>query len=352
MNYILKQTKQKNFFIVDMKKEKNKIFSELALKWLKKYLKKNSNKILIFTKKINYSSGIICEDCWYTPYCKNCDIPIARHKNQNWIMYWLCHICKTQYNRPSKCPKCWSYNFKYLWIWWEKIKEFLIQQFWLKDEEIHVISSEKINSPNKINKFLKSIKQTKILITTSILSSWFKIIENNIPFIIIQNADVWLNLPDFQVNYRNFLYLFEIFTNFSTTNFIIQTFNPDNYSLKYATNLDFNWFKHRELNFRKQSNYPPFTQMAVILYKDEIEEKLFNKVNKLYKELLYLKEKYFFEDLEIYPTPPLIYKMFGKYRYNIILKSKNLKDFLEIAFEKLKIYEKWFKIDRMPNELI
>jgi len=56
------------------------------------------------------------------------------------------------------------------------------------------------------------------------------------------------------------------------------------------------------------------------LYKNEIEERMFSKVDTLYKELLYLKEKYLMPDLEIYSTPPLIYKMFGKYRYNIILK--------------------------------
>ncbi|MCR5411482.1 MAG: hypothetical protein K6E76_00395 [Patescibacteria group bacterium] len=47
---------------------------------------------------------------------------------------------------------------------------------------------------------------------------------------------------------------------------------------------------------------------------------MYTKVNKLYQELLYLSEKYQIQDLEIYTTPPLIYKMFGKFRYNIILK--------------------------------
>jgi len=46
------------------------------------------------------------------------------------------------------------------------------------------------------------------------------------------------------------------------------------------------------LEYRKKYNYPPYTQMAIIMYKHEIEEKLFNKVDKLYKEILYLKEKY------------------------------------------------------------
>jgi hypothetical protein len=50
--------------------------------------------------------------------------------------------------------------------------------------------------------------------------------------------------------------------------------------------------------------------MCIILYKDEIEEKLFNKVDQLYKELLYLQEKYQMKDMEIFTTPPLIYKVF------------------------------------------
>ena len=75
--------------------------------------------------------------------------------------------------------------------------------------------------------------------------------------------------------------------------------------------------------FRKANMYPPFGEICIILYKHEIEESLFKKVDTLYKELLYLKEKYGITGLEIYSTPPLIYKMFGKYRYNIILKWPN-----------------------------
>jgi len=72
--------------------------------------------------------------------------------------------------------------------------------------------------------------------------------------------------------------------------------------------------------FRQVNHYPPFGELCVILYKNEIEESLFTKVDTLHKDLLYLKEKYQLKNIEIYSTPPLVYKMFGKYRYNIILK--------------------------------
>ena len=75
-----------------------------------------------------------------------------------------------------------------------------------------------------------------------------------------------------------------------------------------------------ELAYRKEHNYPPFTQMCVLLYKHEKEKNLHTIINKLYQELLFLRSKYDMEELEIYATPPLIYKKFGKFRYNIILK--------------------------------
>ena len=84
--------------------------------------------------------------------------------------------------------------------------------------------------------------------------------------------------------------------------------------------MDEKHFREEENQFRELNKYPPYADLCVILYKNEIEEKVFNKVNQLYKELLYLAQKYQMKDIEIYSTPPLIYKMFGKYRYNIILK--------------------------------
>ena len=56
--------------------------------------------------------------------------------------------------------------------------------------------------------------------------------------------------------------------------------------------------------------------------------------------------------LEIYSTPPLIYKMFGKYRYNIILKGKDLRNFMDIASTKLRMPSKGFKIDRQAESII
>jgi len=75
--------------------------------------------------------------------------------------------------------------------------------------------------------------------------------------------------------------------------------------------------------------------MCLLLYKNEIEERLHTSVNKLYQELLFLKEQYEMKDLELYTAPPMVYKMFGKYRYTIVMKGSQLRQFMDIVYSKL-----------------
>ncbi len=126
----------------------------------------------------------------------------------------------------------------------------------------------------------------------------------------------------------------------------------DQFSLRFACKLDKEGFYQQEYAFRKQYSYPPLGELCIILYKDEIESKMFKKVDTLYQELLYLQQRYQMSEMEIYATPPLIYKMFGKYRYNIILKGKEVRNFMDIAYTKLDLYKKGFKIDWIADSIV
>ena len=170
--------------------------------------------------------------------------------------------------------------------------------------------------------------------------------------LIFLNADIGLNLPDFNANEKNFYFLYEAFLKHQCPTFLVQTMNPEHYSIRSACKMKKSDFFALENAFREQHNYPPYGQLCLIMYKDEIEEKLFNKVDQLHKELLYLQEKYQLSDLEIYTTPPLIYKIFGKYRYNIVLKGKEVRNFMDIVYTKLNLAKKGFKVNRDAESLI
>jgi primosomal protein N' (replication factor Y) (superfamily II helicase) len=347
-----------------MTKELNPFFSQLTLRWIQKLLNQNSNhqlssgwnhplspmkRIWILVNKKWYANWVICQDCGHIPQCKRCSVSINYHKLSSWEFMWLCHICKTQYNLPTICPECWSKKIKDFGLGTQKVAEFIKNEF---GKESIIIESQTVNSPSKIKKINEEIKSKNpdILIWTSLLTTPLK--DFHLDLIIYLNADLGLNIPDYTSSEKNFYFLYEWITKHQNCNFIVQTFNPSNYSIRKACKMNEQEFREEENKFREKHNYPPFSEICIILYKNEIEKRLFTKVDKLNKELLYLREKYMMKDLEIYTTPPLIYKMFGKYRYNIVLKWNNLRNFMDIVYTKLNLASKWFKINRMADTII
>lgn len=343
-NYELFDHKDKKIFLINMTKEKDYIFSDIVASALKKNIKANK-KIWIIVNKKWYSGWIYCQNCGFVAKCDKCDISIAYHKvNEEKI--GLCHICKTQYNYPQKCPQCNSEKIQEFGIWTQQIQEILESDFKIKTD---IIESNSVKSIKKINTIWEE-KDIQVYIGTSVLNTAIKWV--NLDLIVFLNADLWLNIPYFSAPKNNFHFLYDTFKSHSTKNYIVQTFNPEHYSIRYACKLDKNSFEKEDSIFRKKNKYPPFTDICIIMSKDEVEERLFNKVDKLYQELLYLKEKYELNNLEIYSTPSLIYKTFNKYRYNIILKWENLRNFIDIIYTKLKINQRWFKIDWDPNDVV
>ena len=88
------------------------------------------------------------------------------------------------------------------------------------------------------------------------------------------------------------------------------------------------------------------------MYKDEIEEKLFAKVDQLHKELMYLQEKYQLKELEMYTTPPLIYTSFGKNTKQQVIKGNQVRNFMDIVFSKLQLHKKGFKVNRDAESIV
>lgn len=353
MNYeqfLNAQTPNQKIFLVDMRKEVNYHFSELVQTGIEKYIRQNKTILIIVNKK-GYASGVICHQCWHIPQCDNCSVSISYHNDQNNIAFWLCHICKSQYNIPKACPKCSSQNIRPYGLGIQQVADHIQKEYNIVPI---VIDSDKVNSPNKIKKTQTNLeshdKKSQIILGTGLLTTPIK--KSTIDLVIFLNADIWLNIPDYTAAEKNFYFLYEAIQNYPQSNIVVQSFNPDQYSIRSACKKDRQLFQEQDALFRKQYHYPPYSDLCVLLYKHEIEERLYANVDKLYKELLYYKEKYHQQNIEIYTTPPLIYKKFGKFRYNIVLKWDQLRNFIDIIYSKCNINARWFKIDRQADSIV
>ena len=179
------------------------------------------------------------------------------------------------------------------------------------------------------------MKQAKIVIATySIVpSEEMKLFD----VVIILAADQSLSLPDYSVRATTFYNLYRTFQLFDTKFFLVQSYDTEHTSIRYACKMDESSFTTEDKIFRQANSYPHVGELCIIKYNHENETSLHNAIDKLYKELLYLQQSYEYETIEIYTSSPLVYKKFGKFYYHIILKGEKLRSFMDIAFSKLNM---------------
>jgi primosomal protein N' (replication factor Y) len=98
----------------------------------------------------------------------------------------------------------------------------------------------------------------------------------NIDLIGIISADTLLNLPDYRSGEKTFQLLSEVISSFkkisSPKEVIIQTFNPEHHCIMAIKEQDYNYFYQKEVELRKELNYPPFTHIIKIEIKGEEKE--------------------------------------------------------------------------------
>lgn len=127
---------------------------------------------------------------------------------------------------------------------------------------------------------------------------------------MVGSADQSLTLPDYSVRQHTFVQLYQLISQFTTTNYIIQSYDTDHPSIRLALKMDRDGFFTQEQEWRTAHHYPPYGELCIIKYNNENESTLHNAIEKLHKELVYLQTSYEYTDITIYTSSPLVYKKF------------------------------------------
>ncbi len=104
---------------------------------------------------------------------------------------------------------------------------------------------------------------------------------------------------------------------------IIQTYNPDHYALKAAREHDYAAFYEREIEYRRELGYPPFSRLALFRLsgKDRkaVAERARSLADEIRDRIAGLATSKAVEILG--PSPALVSRVRGRFRWNILLKS-------------------------------
>lgn len=369
---LLKLTKRANnsnlpkVEIVDLKQElangNRSMLSFELYQSIEKNIKEKLQTILFLNRR-GYSTFIMCRNCGYTVKCKNCNISMTYHSYENKLK---CHYCGYEEKIMKVCPECGSDKIRYFGTGTQKLEQEIHKQFpQAKTIRMDVDTVTKKNSHEQIlEKFKKD--DIDILIGTQMVVKGHHFPKVTLVGVIA--ADSSLNIDDYKATERTFQILTQVAGRAGRENLpgkvIIQTYNPDNFSIQSAKKQNYESFYETEMELRKQLKYPPFCDIIVIALNSTDENEIKEVSNNIHEKIINtpeFKEKDLDENnkFNIFrPAPSPIDKIQNKYRWRIIIKGKMTEKVNKTLNKLLKeIYNNNYKntsitIDVNPNNMM
>ncbi len=306
--------------IIDMKEEVKKgnfILSNLLKEKIKEKLAKNEQIVLLLNRR-GYSGVISCRDCGYTFKCPKCDISYTYHKSSNNLK---CHYCSSVVPLKDTCPKCGGTNVKDYGIGTEKLEEELHKLYDAKIVRMDVDTTSKKGEHQKIIDDFGEHKYD-ILIGTQMIAKGLDF--PLVTLVGVVSADTTLTSPDFRACENTFQLLSQVSGRAgrgkSLGEVIIQTYNPDNYSIVLAKEHNYLGFYKEEMKMRKLLKYPPYYYMVLVSISSKDYELGFKEANKIGN---YLKSNINSDTVTLGPTGASIFKVNNIYHYQIIIKYRH-----------------------------
>ena len=315
---------------------------------------KNHYQTILFLNRRGYSTFIMCRDCGYTVKCKNCNISMTYHSFEKKLK---CHYCGYEEPIVTTCPECGSKKIRYFGTGTQKLEDEIHKQFPKATTiRMDIDTVTKKNSHEEILNEFKN-KGIDILIGTQMVVKGHHFPK--VTLVGVVAADSSLNMDDYRANEKTFQILVQVAGRAGREKLpgkvIIQSYNPENFSIQSAKNQNYIEFYQTEIALRKQLKYPPFCDIIVIGFNSNSESKIKTISENMYKSLT---EKNL-ENCNIYkPSPSPIDKIQNRYRWRIIIKSNMNEKLNDILNQELrKIYEKNdrsvnISIDVNPNNMI
>jgi primosomal protein N' (replication factor Y) len=326
----VEQQKLPEITIVDLCRSRDqkgwrRYFSKELLATLGETMARDEQAILFLNRR-GFANFPVCASCGKAIKCKNCDITLTFHQRLN---AYKCHYCGFAISSASPCPSCGSAKIHHLGVGTEKIESTVKDLF--PDKNVQRMDRDTTTRKGAIVKMLRGLKNREIdiLVGTQMVTKGHDF--PGITLVGIICADLSLSFPDFRAGERTFQLLAQVAGRAgrgkTPGRVILQTYNPDHFSIQCAQHQDFHAFYQKEIGSRKALDYPPFSRMVQLKISSRDQSKggrQAEMMGDLAREIiqtnpLFRKTIRIFGPLES-PLP----RIAGRYRWQLLFKGLRL----------------------------
>lgn len=308
--------------IADMRQEvrhgNNTSFSYALQKGIEECLQ-NDKQVILFLNRRGYSQTVICRDCGYVAKCENCDISLTYHKEEDCLK---CHYCGAKYRMLRGCPDCGGTHLTYAGTGTQRIEAEIKKRF--PTARVLRMDNDTTSGKEGHFKILKEFGEHRadILVGTQMIAKGHDFPA--VTLVGILDADMSLHFADYRSGERTFQLVTQVAGRSGRADekgkVVLQTYNPENEVLRYATSYDYEGFYNNEIRLRAASLFPPFSKIVRVLISGEDEKKTVAVLKKTYERLSALEESnpeafLFFNRMR---SP--VGRIQNKYRYQVLMR--------------------------------
>lgn len=308
--------------IADMRTEvrrgNDSAFSSALVSELEDCLKKG-NQAIIFLNRRGYSQHVVCRECGYVAKCENCDVALNYHSVGNVLK---CHYCGATYKMLTACPDCGSIHINYVGTGTQKVVAELKKRF----PSARILRMDNDTTQNKEG-HLKILEQfsrheADILVGTQMIAKGHDF--PSVTLVGILDADMSLFFSDYRSGERTFQLITQVAGRSGRAGdkgvVVLQTYNPDNPVLRFATKYDYEGFFEREISLRKTTSYPPYATIVRVMVESDDEEKGVEALRKVYEGLSALRERESDAFLFFNKMKSPIKRLKNKFRFQVLMR--------------------------------
>ncbi len=221
-------------------------------------------QVLLFLNRRGFANCPTCTHCGQPVRCKNCDVTMTLHQRAN---AFKCHYCGYSCHQEVGCKVCGNPKIKPLGLGTERLEDELRRVF--PEAKLARMDRDTTAHKGALLRILKDLREgaVDILVGTQMVAKGHH--YPNITLVGIICADLSLNFPDFRAGERTFQLLAQVAGRAGRSKrqgwVILQTFTPDHFCVLTAKDQDYRAFYEREIAFRRDLLYPPYSRLIQIL---------------------------------------------------------------------------------------
>lgn len=289
----------------------------------------SGEQAILFLNRRGTATTVLCRDCGYVAQCARCELPLTYHgplepDDAAFAPYLLCHHCNRRQPIPTVCPNCGSLRIRHLGAGTQRIEKLVQDLYpqartlrWDRDTTQHKGAHDEI-----MRRFASH--EANVLIGTQMIAKGLDL--PLVTLVGIVSADIGLYVPDFRAAEHTFQILAQVAGRAGRSvrggRVIVQTYNPEHYAIRAASQHDFLSFYTRELAFRRQLDYPPFSRLVRLVYSHSNAGRAETEARGVATQVQQEIRRQQLNGLSLVgPAPCFITRVRGRYRWQIIVRG-------------------------------